>query len=182
MAGPPAEMTPALATVIRQGRADQHTINTTLVELASSGRIELMNIENVRGMKSDDEPDPLTDPAIVVNRDDGRKPIGKPQNEAWDKIRQLAGESNSLSRERLWRLNSSLEPVKGALEYEAVRLGWLARMPGPSIAADDRHRHRHRSHRRRDRGPRHRHPDERRGPAGRALVSAESGRSRSVAP
>ena len=32
MAGPPAEMTPALATVIRQGRADQHTINTTLVE------------------------------------------------------------------------------------------------------------------------------------------------------
>ncbi len=134
MAGPPAEMTPALATVIRQGRADQHTINTTLVELASSGRIELMNIENVRGMKSDDEPDPLTDPAIVVNRDDDRKPIGKPQNEAWDRIRQLAGESNSLSRERLWRLNSSLEPVKGALEYEAVRLGWLARMPGPSIA------------------------------------------------
>ena len=38
-----------------------------------------------------------------------------------------------LSRERLWKLNDELEPVKRALEYEAVALGWLARMPGPSI-------------------------------------------------
>ena len=35
MAGPrPAEMTPALATVVREGRASQHTVNTLLVELA----------------------------------------------------------------------------------------------------------------------------------------------------
>ena len=36
MAGPPAEMTPALATVIRNGTATGHSINTILAELAST--------------------------------------------------------------------------------------------------------------------------------------------------
>ncbi len=134
MAGPPAEMTPALATVMRQGRADQHTINTVLAELASDGRIAFHNLDRVREVKSDDDPDPLTDPAIEV-RDgefDDRK-LGEPQLEAWDKLQRLAGGSGTLSRERLWKVNDTLGPVRGALEYEAVKIGWLERMPGPSI-------------------------------------------------
>ncbi len=136
MAGPPAEMTPPLATVIRQGTASQHTINTLLTELASTGRIAFQNLDNVRGMHSDDEPDPVTDPAILVKQTEGADDdrLAGPQREAWEKVAKLAGESGLLSRERLWRLNSTLAPVKGALEYEAVKLGWLARMPGPSIA------------------------------------------------
>ena len=47
MAGPPAEMTPALATVVRQGQADQHTINTVLAELASNGRIAFHNLGGI---------------------------------------------------------------------------------------------------------------------------------------
>ena len=39
MAGPPANMTPPLATVVRQGKANQHSINTLLMELASTGRM-----------------------------------------------------------------------------------------------------------------------------------------------
>jgi uncharacterized membrane protein YgcG len=134
MAGPPAEMTPALATVIRNGRADQHTINTVLAELASNGRIEFENLDRVKEVKSDDDPDPLTDPAIAVKDgsfDDDR--LGPPQLEAWDKLQRLAGGSGTLSRERLWKVNSTLSPVKGALEFQAVKIGWLARMPGPSI-------------------------------------------------
>ena len=133
MAGPPADMTPALATVVRQGRADQHTINTTLVELAGSGRISFENLDRVRDVKSDDDPDPLTDPAILVHRDGQRAPLGGPQNEAWDTVRRLGGSDNRLSRTSLWRLNESLGPVKRALEEQAVRIGWLERMPGPSI-------------------------------------------------
>jgi uncharacterized membrane protein YgcG len=135
MAGPPAEMTPALATVVRNGTANQHTINTVLAELASQGRLEFRNLGNVSSAKSDDDPDPVTDPAIDVKNgsfDDGR--LGPPQLEAWEKIQRLAGGDGSLSRERLWRVNSTLDPVKGALEYQAVTIGWLARMPGPSIA------------------------------------------------
>ena len=133
MAGPPAEMTPALATVIRNGRADQHTINTTLVELASSGRISFENLDRVSEVKSDDDPDPLTDPAIVVHPDGERGPLGAPQEAAWEKIQKLAGSDGRLTRSSLWRVNTSLNSVKKALEQQAVKIGWLERMPGPSI-------------------------------------------------
>jgi uncharacterized membrane protein YgcG len=134
MAGPPADMTPALSTVIRRGTGSGHTVNTLLTELASSGRISFHNLDQVRSARSDDEPDPVTDPAIEVHgeigNDDELKP---PQREAWDKLKTLAGGSGRLTRERLWRVNSILGPMKRVFEYEAVRLGWLARMPGPSI-------------------------------------------------
>ena len=133
MAGPPAEMTPALATVIRNGRADQHTINTTLVELAGSGRISFENLDRVSEVKSDDDPDPLTDPAIVVHADGERPALGGPQEEAWETVKRLGGSDDRLSRSSLWRLNDALRPVKKALEQQAVKIGWLERMPGPSI-------------------------------------------------
>ena len=133
MAGPPAEMTPALATVIRNGRADQHTINTTLVELAGSGRISFENLDRVSEVKSDDDPDPLTDPAIVVHADGERPALGGPQEEAWETVKRLGGSDDRLSRSSLWRLNDALRPVKKALEQRAVKIGWLERMPGPSI-------------------------------------------------
>ena len=89
MAGPPAEMTPPLATVVRAGRATQHSTNTLLAELAGTGRLAFHNLDQVRGMKSDDEPDPLTDPAIEVRRDvGGDDELTKPEREAWDRIRK----------------------------------------------------------------------------------------------
>jgi uncharacterized protein len=134
MAGPPADMTPALATVIRRGTGSDHTVNTLLTELASTGRISFHNLDQVRSARSDDEPDPVTDPAIEVHGDVGDdEELKPPQREAWDKLQKLAGGSGRLTRERLWRVNSILGPMKRVFEYEAVRLGWLARMPGPSI-------------------------------------------------
>lgn len=133
MAGPPAGMTPPLATVVRHGTATQHTMNTTLVELAGGGRISFQNLDRVASAKSDDDPDPLLDPAILVNRDTDRQQLAGPQNLAWDAIRRLGGGDGKLSRTSLWRLNGELESVKREFESEAVRLGWLARMPGPSI-------------------------------------------------
>ena len=38
-----------------------------------------------------------------------------------------------ITRYALWRINDQLDPVKDELEEEAVRLGWLARMPSPLI-------------------------------------------------
>ena len=67
MAGPPAGMTPALATVVRDGRATQHSINVTLLDIASTGRIASTTSTRSAGAKSDDDPDPLTDPAVVLH-------------------------------------------------------------------------------------------------------------------
>jgi uncharacterized membrane protein YgcG len=134
MAGPPAGMTPALATVVRGGTADQHSVNTVLVELGGSGRLAFQNLDNVSSARSDKDPDPLTDPAIVLTdagADDGR--LGAPQEQAWEAIRSLAGGSDRLARSRLWKVNERLGPVKRQLEDEAVRLGWLTTRPTPQI-------------------------------------------------
>ncbi|MGI8829276.1 MAG: DUF2207 family protein, partial [Candidatus Limnocylindria bacterium] len=133
MAGPPAEMTPPLATVIREGKATQHSINTTLMTLAGSGRISFQNLDRVSSMKSDDDPDPLTDPAIHVHRDSERQPLAVAERAAWDAIRRLGGGDGILARESLWSLNGEMNDVQHTLESEAVRLGWLTRMPRPSI-------------------------------------------------
>jgi hypothetical protein len=134
MAGPPAGMTPPLATVLRSGRATQHSINTTLVELAGRGYIGFRNLDQVGKRKSDDDADPLLDPAIDVRSapasDAGR--LAKPQAVAWETMRQSAV-GGELTRESLWRLNNELGPVKQRLEQDAVRLGWLTRLPTPMI-------------------------------------------------
>jgi uncharacterized membrane protein YgcG len=133
MAGPPAGMTPPLATVLRNGRATQHSINTTLVELASTGRIAFRNLDRVGKGKSDDDPNPLIDPAIdVAALPADARPLAAPQAQAYDTIvsESIGG---ILDRERLWGLNDALDPVRERLEEEAVRLGWLARRPTPLI-------------------------------------------------
>lgn len=134
MAGPPAEMTPPLATVMRRGRADQHSLNTLLMELAGSGRISFRNLDRVRKVKSDDDPDPLTDPAIDVHAEPpGARNLAKPERQAWAIIQREATGSGVVARKRLWGLNDALRGVRAELEKEAVRLGWLTRLPVPII-------------------------------------------------
>jgi uncharacterized membrane protein YgcG len=134
MAGPPANMTPPLATVVRQGKATQHSINTLLMELASTGRIAFQNLDQTGKVKSDDEPDPLIDPAIAV-RDDApnRRLSGGPEHDAWDLLRRQATKSGLITRERLWELNDLLKAVRDGLEQEVVRLGWFTRPPSTLI-------------------------------------------------
>ena len=135
MAGPPAGMTPPLATVMRSGRATQHSINTLLVELASNGLIAFQNLDQVSSAKRDDEPNPLLDPAIEVHvsaSPAGR--LGRAERQAWDLLRRESFGDGVLSRERLWRLEDTLDPLRGALEAEAVGLGWMTHVSGPIIA------------------------------------------------
>ncbi|HEX3219884.1 MAG TPA: TPM domain-containing protein [Candidatus Limnocylindria bacterium] len=134
MAGPPAGMTPPLATVLRRGRATQDSINTTLVELAGTGYISFRNLDRVHKVKSDDDPDPLTDPAIdLLPLPEERRELPRPEAEAYETIREAGLNDGVVSRQSLWRLNDELDPVKDGLEEEAVRLGWLTQRPSPMI-------------------------------------------------
>jgi hypothetical protein len=134
MAGPPAGMTPPLATVLRRGHAAQDAINTTLVELAGTGYISFRNLDQVRKVKSDDDANPLVDPAIdVLPPPSDRKALPPPEAEAYELIRQSAGSDNVVTRRSLWNLNDKLGPLKERLEEESVRLGWLTQRPSPMI-------------------------------------------------
>jgi Predicted membrane protein (DUF2207) len=127
-------MTPPLATVLRAGRASQQSINTTLVELAGSGYIAFRNLDQVAKVKSDDDPNPLIDPAIdILKLPADRKKLAAPQAEAYEILRKAGHSDGIVTRGALWRINHQLEPIKDSLEEEAVRLGWLSRMPSPLV-------------------------------------------------
>jgi uncharacterized membrane protein YgcG len=134
MAGPPANMTPPLATVVRQGKATQHSIDTLLMELASTGRMRFENLDRTHKVKADDDPDPLLDPAIELQETAPREGrMGAAERSAWDLVRQQARGGTTISRERLWELNGILRPVRDGLEDEVVRLGWFTRRPSTLI-------------------------------------------------
>ncbi|HEY8771548.1 MAG TPA: hypothetical protein VIM66_00050, partial [Candidatus Limnocylindria bacterium] len=127
-------MTPPLATVVRQGKATQHSIDTLLMELASTGRMTFQNLDRAGKVKADDEPNPLLDPAIELKEAaprDGR--MGAAERSAWEIVRQQARGGATISRERLWELNGLLRPVRDGLEDEVVRLGWFTRRPSTLI-------------------------------------------------
>lgn len=134
MAGPPADMTPPLATVLREGRAGGNALRTLLVELAGNGLIRFRNLDRVKDVKRTDDPDPLTDPALDVLDPpvERRQPSG-PLGDAYGDLVIRGGSERSLRRESLWALNEALDPIKRQLEEEAVRLGWLTRLPTPEI-------------------------------------------------
>ncbi|MGH2484349.1 MAG: TPM domain-containing protein [Candidatus Limnocylindria bacterium] len=134
MAGPPAEMTPPLATVLREGRAGSNALRTLLVELAGGGLIRFRNLDRAKEVKADDDPDPLTDPALDVLEPPVDRPQPKgPMGEAYRELVIRGGSERSLRREALWGVNEALDPIKRQLEHEAVRLGWLTRLPTPEI-------------------------------------------------
>lgn len=134
MAGPPANMTPPLATVVTEGRASSNAIRTIMVELAGTGLIRFRNLDQVKKVKRDDDPDPLTDPAIeIVGVSGDREQPNGVLAEAFRELVILGGSTGDLRRESLWAVNKTLEPTKRRLEEEGVRLGWLTRLPTPEI-------------------------------------------------
>lgn len=134
MAGPPAGMTPPLATVVRHGEATGESLNVTLVELASQGRIAFSNLDRVSEVRSDQEPDALTDPAITVPPNPpSAPPLARPQEYVYDAIRGLAGDTGELRRERLWALNGAVSGYRSILEEAAVGLGWFTARPSRLI-------------------------------------------------
>ena len=134
MAGPPAGMTPSLATVLRDGSATQHSINTMLVDLGGRGLLSFRNLDRVKKVKREDDPDPLVDPAIEVvpPRETHSRQLPPAEREAYGIVNGLAI-GDVLTREPLWRLNDEMGDVKTRLEDEAVRLGWLTQRPTPLI-------------------------------------------------
>ena len=133
MAGPPDQMTAPLATVVRQGRSSQHTLNTLLMALAAAGRLTFRNLDGARKVRAD-EADPESDPAIEVLDSPSRARLGATERDAWKRMRSLAQGKSLLTRESLWKVNQTLAPLRNQLEAEAVELGWFTRPPSTLIA------------------------------------------------
>ena len=99
-------MTPPLATVVREGRASKDALQTILIELAGTGFIRFRNLDRVGHVKSDDDPNQETDPAIDLLKPprDQADPRG-PTGEAYQVLVNRGGlglVKGSLTREALW--------------------------------------------------------------------------------
>jgi uncharacterized membrane protein YgcG len=134
MAGPPDRMTPALATVIRDGRATQHTVNTILMDLAAAGRLRFRNLDRAKETRAGQAADAASDPAIEVLDTPSKARLGVAERDAWRRLRSLAQGKALLTRESLWAVNGALAPLREQLEAQALELGWFTRPPSTLIA------------------------------------------------
>jgi hypothetical protein len=125
MAGPPADLTPALATVVRNGRSDQRSVTTALMELASRKLIAFRGMDGGNG-----EEGPAVD-VLAAQTDEDSLP--EPEAYLLRILRAMAGPLSSLDREALARLHESLGDFHQLLEADAVRLGWFHEQPRRAI-------------------------------------------------
>jgi TPM domain/Predicted membrane protein (DUF2207) C-terminal domain len=128
MAGAPAGLTPALATVVRNGRSDQRAVTTALMELAAGGWIAFENVDlPVRG----DEGGPTIE--ILPPQPAVPDPIGPAEQYLFDALRAMGGTTGSLDRKRLVRLHASIGAFHGLIEADAVSRGWFHEQPRKAI-------------------------------------------------
>ncbi|MDP9269677.1 MAG: DUF2207 domain-containing protein [Chloroflexota bacterium] len=129
MAGPPADLTPPLATVVRDGRSGQRSLTTALMELASRRWIAFRDVDV-----------PVVDgeggPSIEMLPAQPRpgRPMGGPEEYLLNALRGMAGSLGTLDREALGRLHESIGDFNQLLEADAVRLGWFHEQPRRSVA------------------------------------------------
>ena len=127
MAGPPADMTPPLATVVQRGRAGQEAVTTGLVELATRGRLRFGDLDGEDGAEGGPSIE-LLDAA-----GDGR-PVVEPAQLLLAELGTLAGADGRIDAKQLAKLHERIGPYRTALERRAVRLGWFREQPGRAIS------------------------------------------------
>lgn len=124
MAGPPADMTPPLATVVQHGRAGQEAVTTALVELATRGALRFRAL----GSEGDGEDGPSIE---LLDLETTTLPEPGPMLVA--ELRSLAGSDGEIEADDLAKLHERIGPYRTALEQRAVRLGWFREPPGRAI-------------------------------------------------
>jgi uncharacterized membrane protein YgcG len=124
MAGPPADMTPPLATVVRHGRAGQEAVTTALVELATLGGLRFGALD-AKGHGADGPSIELLDLNATA--------LPEPAGMLVQALRSLAGSDGEIEADDLARLHERIGPYRTALERRAVKLGWFREPPGRAI-------------------------------------------------
>lgn len=132
MPDPPAEMTPALGSVVEHGRSSRRALTAAMLDLASRGEMVFEQEETGRFVKSEKlairlaRPD-LDDPRVVLNR---RPATGPGEDYLLMQVRGLAGSDDQVSPDELLKLGAKVGKFDTMLEQSATGLGWFAAPPG----------------------------------------------------
>jgi TPM domain/Predicted membrane protein (DUF2207) C-terminal domain len=128
MAGPPADLTPPLATVVHDGASGQRSVTTALMELASSGFIAFHDVD---APVVDNEGGPSIE--VMSPRPEPRKPLPRPEAYLLEVLIAMGGPLRMLDRDALGRLHEAIGDFHSLLETDAVRLGWFHERPRRAI-------------------------------------------------
>ena len=120
MPAPPADLTPAMATIILDDRSSDRTVSAGLVDLAARGCIAFVADTKLAG---------ATETGIKYL---GEGEAGLPASEASlrdDIAKKSLNHDNYLTPHTLYRLVGGFDDLKGDLEAAAVKRGWLTAKP-----------------------------------------------------
>ncbi len=132
MPDPPAQMTPALGSVVYGGGASRRALTAAMLDLASRGDVAFEQEETGHIIKSEKlalrltSPD-LDDPRVVLNR---RPPTSAAEDYILRQVRSIAGMDDRVSPEELLKLGAKVSAFDTMLEKRATELGWFAAPPG----------------------------------------------------
>jgi uncharacterized membrane protein YgcG len=130
MAGPPADLTPAAATLVDEGRATRRALTTAMLDLASRGYLEFRSEEKDKIGIQVHGPDPV-DPIQERNR---VRAMGPAESVALNDIHRIAGEHGGyLGPETLLEYGGKVGDFNRELERSCVKLGWFTAEPGKVI-------------------------------------------------
>jgi len=130
MAGPPADLTPAAATLIDEGRTTRRALTTAMLDLASRGYLEFRSEEKDKIGVQVRSPGPV-DPIQERNR---VRPLGPAESVALNDIHGIASAHGGyLGPETLLEYGGKVGDFNRELERSCVKLGWFTAEPGKVI-------------------------------------------------
>ncbi len=116
---PPAELTPAMATLLIHDRTSDATVTAGLVDLAARGCIAFQMEPNTDGG---------TEAGIAYLGPSPDKLSG-PEDGLHDAVKATGGHDARIEPEKMYRLHGAFTEFKDKLETTAVKRGWLAAKP-----------------------------------------------------
>jgi uncharacterized membrane protein YgcG len=121
MSAPPADLTPAMATLLIDDRTTDRTVYSGLVDLAAKGAIAFQQEDDETGVRY---------------LGAGSKEFSRPEEELLEAIGGKATRFNDgyIPPEKVYRLGGAFSDLKGHLEDLAVKRGWLTGRPSDVIS------------------------------------------------
>jgi len=120
MPSPPADLTPAMATILMDDKSSDRTVSAGLVDLAARGSIAFV---------ADWKPTGGTETGIKY-LGEGEAGLSAPEASLRDDIaKKSVDHDNYLTPHTLYRLISGFDDLKSDLEAVAVKRGWLTAKP-----------------------------------------------------
>jgi uncharacterized protein (TIGR04222 family) len=132
MPAPPPGMSPAVASVIIDGRSRRRALTTALVDLAARGEISFRQSESDKDSVDLDITVPdQRDARLARNR---RLPLGSAEAYALSELKDLGGTRRTISAEDMPRFSSAVGGFDERIERLVADKGWYREPPDESVS------------------------------------------------